>query len=305
MGLNVNNKKTYHLIDDYGLMMNQHELQNTNVLSAHGDAIGHTVDAYFAYNYKPFVDSVKKCFKEEADDKGSFIQGYRSPYHFGAEPNTMSRDHIINALILMKLEDQDFLKKLSKGLRWKISDKYSFTIDSWLWMKGIAGNKFYMFLWYILNIFLVIFYVILNKIVYKISGVGKEVPQSEFVLTDESEISDKIKKCRKIVYPMYAIYLHCFQLYVSPNSIGKWLIKKMSLLFVDKQNFILKVVLGAKVDKNNVYSYKPMYGGRWTTYLNQMNDRFLKIIDDNPEYIEENLVDVDLLISIYEKSGKK
>lgn len=306
MGLNINNKKTYHQYDDFtGLMRNIHEAGNPDKLKAHGDAIGHTVDAYIAYEYKPFIESVKNCFKEEKDKKGSFIQGYRSPYHFGQTPNTMSRDHIINTLILMKLtNNMDFLKKLSKGLRWKISDRYSFTLDSWLWMKGISGNKFYMFLYYIMSIPYLFFSAIWNKIIYKLGGFGNEVPQDEFVLVPEEQISDKMKKYRKLVSPMYATYSKAFQTYVSPNSFGKWLIKKIGLLLVDKQNFLLRIMFGAKVDKKDVYSYKSMYGGRWTTYLNKLNDRFLKIIDI-PEQIEENVVDVDILIAMYEKIGKK
>jgi hypothetical protein len=305
MGLNIDNRKTYHIFDVFtGLMRNQDEAKNPDLLKAHGDGIGHTVDAFLAYGYKPFVDAVKHCFKEEVDEKGSFIQGYRSPYHFGIEPNTMSRDHIINALVLMKLEDKVFLKKLSKKLRWKISDRYSFTIDSWLWMKGISGNKLAMFFYYVIDIPFLLFSVIWNKIIYKLGKFGKEVPQDEFVLVPEDDISDKKKKLRKLVYPMYALHQKAFQLYVTPNSIGKWLTKKIALWGVDKQNFLLRIMFGGKVNSKDVYSYKSMCGGRFSTYLNQMNDRFLKIID-NPEHIEENVVDVDLLRKMYKKIGKK
>ena len=37
-------------------------------------------------------------------------------------------------------------------------------------------------------------------------------------------------------------------------------------------------MFGGKVNETDVYSYKPMYGGRWTTSLNDLNDRYLVII---------------------------
>ena len=68
---------------------------------------------------------------------------------------------------------------------------------------------------------------------------------------------------------------------------------------------LFQLILGAKVNDKYVYSYKPMYGGRWTTYLSKMNDRFLKVIDDNPEFITENNVDVDILRKMFNEIGKK
>jgi hypothetical protein len=307
MGLNVNNKKTFYLVDEYGgLMTNQHELQNPSKTNAHGDAIGHTLDAYMAYNYEPFVENVKKCFVEKTDAKGTYIQAYRSQYHIDENVNTMSRDHVLATTVLMKLANEtDFLKKLSKGLRWKISDKYSFTIDSWLWLKGISGNKLYMFLFYLIDIPVTFVSILWNKIIYKLGEFGKELPQDKYVMKPESEISEKIKKYRKLVYPLYSINHKAFMMYSVPNSLGKWLMKKICLWIIDEQNFYLRVMFGDKVDEKDVYSYKSMYGGRWTTYLNDMNDRYMLEIIKTPEYITENVVDVNLLMTMYEKIGKK
>lgn len=304
MGLNLFNKNTYHLVDDEGFMQNLHEAQNPDILKAHGDAIGHNADAFFAYYHKPFIDVIKNCYVLKTENNKTFLQGYRSPHHVRANDLTMSRDHILNTLILMKFVNDPFLKTMSKKLRWKISDKYNFTIESWLWMKGIAGSKFYMFLYYLIDIPVMFFSVLWNKIIYKLGGFGNELSQDKFVLIPENEIPSKQKKYRKMIYPMYAFYSKSFQLYVSPNSLGKKILKKICLWGIDKQNFLLRIMFGANVNKNDVYSYKPMYGGRWSTHLNNLNDRFLKIIE-NPIEIEENVVDVDLLIKIYNRINNK
>ena len=303
MGLNLLNKKTYYLVDDEGFMQNAHEAENPDILKAHGDAIGHNADAFFAYDYTPFIDVIKQCYVFKYKKGKKYLQGYRSPHHVRANDMTMSRDHILNTLILMKFVNDPFLNVMSENLKWKISDKYSFTIGLWLWMKGITGNKFFMFLFYLIDIPVILFSILWNKVIYKIGGFGKELPQDKFVLIPENEISAKQRKLRKIVYPMYALNIKAFQLYVSPNSLGKRILKKICLMGIDEQNFLLRIMFGGKVKKEDVYSYKSMYGGRWSTYLNNLNDRFLKIID-NPEYIEENVVDVDILIKMFRKCQK-
>lgn len=313
MGFNPNNKKTHYQVDkEYGdgyeFFVSKNQLSNPNKSSAFGDAVGHNCTAFIAYEYKPFVESVKYCFKWKND---KYIQGYRHPVCFDLENNTMSRDHILYALILMKLAGEDeFLKDMGKNLRWKISDRYSFTIESWFWMKGIYGNniynKFMMSLYYLIEIPISILYVLWNKSIFLLGGFKKELSQEEYILKSEDELSKRKKKYRKLIYPIYALHLKAFMLYASNNSLGKWLLKRISLMGTDKQNFLLRLMFGGKVKKEDVYSYKSMYGGRWSTSLNDLNDRFLKIISQE-ELIEENAIDKDILIKMYNnlKKNKK
>lgn len=306
MGLDINNKNSGEIIDDYGLVTTRDALLKDDIYKAVGDSIGNTSDAYFAYDYKPFIQSVKNCFIEKTDKKGNYIQGYRHPIHFDREYNDMSRDHITYTLIMMKHSGElEFLKKLSKNLRWKISDRYTFTPDSWLWMKGIAGNSFAMFFYYLIAIPVTFLSVLWNKIIYKLGGFGPEVPQDEFVAVKESELSKRKIFFRKIKYPIYAVFQSGFSLYVSPDSIGKTILKKIFLWNIDPQNFMLRIMFGGKVKEEDVYSYKSMHGTRFTTYLSDLNDReYLRIITD-PQLLEANVIDVDLLRKMYEKIGKK
>lgn len=310
MGLDINNKNSELIVDKFGLITSRDaELKDNkeDLYSAVGDSIGNTSDAYFAYEYEPFVQAVKNCFLEKIDNRGKkYIQGYRHPIHFDREYNDMSRDHISYTLIMMKQAGEyDFLKKLSKGLRWKISDRYTFTPDSWLWMKGIAGNRFAMFLYYLISIPVTFLSVFWNKIIYKLGGFSKEVNQNDYIFVDYSKHSKRKIFFRKLIYPIYAIYQNSFILYVSPNCIGKTILKKIFLWNIDPQNFMLRIMFGGKVKNENVYSYKSMYGTRFTTYLSDLNDRcWLSIITD-PQRLEANVVDVDLLRKMYETIGKK
>ena len=58
---------------------------------------------------------------------------------------------------------------------------------------------------------------------------------------------------------------------------------------IDDPNFTLAdclyaITLYAEQYAKDVYSYKPMYGGRWSTYLNDMNDRYMLKIIENTDF---------------------
>ena len=300
MGLDLNKKSGQH-VDEYGMMVGENPQWNPNGDAGMGDSIGTNLDAYLAYDHEPFVSAVKSCYKLIVDDEGQYVQGYRHPSLIDVEYNTLSRDHILNTLILMKISNNHvFLKFISDNLRWKISDKYSFTIDLWLWMKGISGNRFAMFLYYLIDIPIMLVSIIWNKMINLIGGFGCESKQDEFVIVQNGDISKRKKYLRGLRYPLYTIAQKSYMMYASPNSFGKWLMKKICLWGVDEQNFFLRVMFGDKISREEVYSYKAMSGWRWTTHLNELNDRDLHIITD-PTKLESNVLDVDLLRKMYEK----
>jgi len=205
----------------------------------------------------------------------------------------------------MKLANEtEFLKMLSKKLRWKISDRFNFSVDLWLWMKGITGNKFAMFMYYLIAIPVAFFSVMWNKVIYTLGGFGKEVPQDKYVFTSKENLSKRKLFFRKYIYPIYAIYQNAFVLYATPDSIGKKILKRIFLWNIDKQNFLLRIMFGGKVSKEEVYSYKSMTGTRWTAYLNDLNDRSSLQIEKDPLRLEFNVIDVDLLRKMYETIGK-
>lgn len=240
MGLDLNYKDGLW-VDEYGLMLGHNPDWNPNGDMGKGDCIGTALDAYLAYDYEPFVRAVKNCYEIKHDEKGMYVQGYRHPSYKGNDYNDMSRDHILNTLVMMKASnDHVFLKFLSKNLRWKISDRYNFTIDLWLWMKGISGNKWAMFVYYLIIIPMMFFSILLNKIIYLLAGISKEVPQDKFAQENKRIFSKFELFLIGLKYPLYTLCQMSFMLYVTPDSLGKRLLKKICLWNIDEQNFLLR-----------------------------------------------------------------
>jgi hypothetical protein len=307
MGLDLTKKNTEFIVDEYGMMLERGPSWGPLDSYDLDDSIGTTGDAYMTYGNKIFIEAIKKCFVEVTESGKTYIQGYRHPSYINQPGyyNDMSRDHHIYALTAMKYAGEtEYLKKLSKGLRWKISEKFKMTPDMWLWMKGIAGNWFAMILFYILEIILILFYTAYDKFLYKLGNFGLDLPQDQYKgKTHEEKGKIKTFLCN-IEYPMYAFYQVILMAYVSNKSIGRWLLRKTCTLLVDPRNYLLCLISGKKVSKEDVYSYKSMVGWRWTTHLNDMCDREVYIIT-NSKLLEANVLDVDIIRKFYTEIYEK
>ena len=301
MGLDVNNKNGF-FVDEFNLILCQNRDGSLTGDIGMGDCIGTTADAYRAYHYKPFLDGIMSCFV----DRGDYLQAYRHPSKIDKTPNTMSRDHIAYALYIMKYAGkEDNVKYLSKKLRWKISDRFKFTIDLWLYMKAIAGSRLALAAYYLIAIPYLLFNMLYKRLVFKICGLPAEMKQSEWKGIPPFPVLPKWKyKMYKGLFPMYSLYQTAFLIDVLPRSPFRWLLRKILLIGTDKQNFITRLMLGdKKVNKEDVYAYKAMWGGRFTSYLSALDSRNLEVITD-PKMLEANVVEVDLLREIYrEKIG--
>jgi hypothetical protein len=304
MYFNFTVKDTYIFSDQHNMVLYQNPGWDPNGNNGKGDSIGRTVDAYIAYEDTKFISAVKECFIYKVDKRGhQYLQGYRHPDYMNDEYNDMSRDHIINTLILLKyINDEETLKTYSKKLRWKISDRFSFTIDSWLWMMGVAGSWVCLKLWYILTVLIMGFNAIWNKTIYKIAPFSEEIPQNQFEPYMPEQLTHQQLQLRKLLYPAYALNILSWQLYVLKDSWFKRLVQKLTLKITGKENFLMRLLLD---DKNlpsfeDVYTYKMMTGGRWSAMLNETNDRDIRIIT-NLRLIRENRLEEDLLLRIYNK----
>jgi len=292
-------KTTETFIDEHGMTMSQNYNWKPDGDNGEGDSIGRTLHAYIAWRYPEAIEAVKKCFRYETDNKGRlYIQGYRHPNRIGDGYNDMSRDHITNMLVFMKLVDDPFLDELIDGLRWKISDRYTFTPDLWLWMKALKGSRWRRFIWYCVAIPIQFFQMLWNKYVWKKGGFEPELTQEKFEPTKPENLTKNELKWRARIYPYYALLIFGLQLYVMPNTLGKRISQKICLWGTPNQNFVMKLLFGGKVTQEEVNNYKPMKGGRWSGILNKINDRDLRIITD-PVLTEANLLDVDFLKTIY------
>ena len=170
-------------------------------------------------------------------------------------------------------------------------------------MKGIAGNKIAMFLYYFLEIPTLFFSIVWNKILWKIGRFKPEPKQDKYVKVLNENISKRKRKIRKLMFPYYSLLQIGFMIYSSNNNLGDKILKKIGLWGTPNENILMKLLFGGKVTKEEVYSYKPMTGDRWSTVLNEINDRDVHIIN-NPELIKENVIDVDIIKKLYNKKYK-
>lgn len=309
MGLDINNKSTQQYVDEYGLIL------SNNADGSKGDCIGTTADAYRAYGYHGLIDGIKKCYAC-TDDSCNKLQAHRHPSHIGIKPNTMSRDHVAYTLLIMKYAgEKEFLKTLSKKLTWKISDRFNFTIDLWLYMKAISGcwisRLFFRQLYWIVMFLHIPFLVLYRKSVFSYCKIQPELTQKEWEFERERLKPLPLTKFKWLLVknlrslPMYTIYQMAFMWDVLPDSPIKFIMKRILRIGVDKQNYVVRMMLGdKKYSKEEIYSYKPMTGGRFTTYLNALTDRHVEVITD-PKLIEANVVEVDLVRKIYEELNSK
>jgi hypothetical protein len=306
MGLNFEKKYLQNFIDDYGLMVERPYDWDTTGDNDPGDSIGGTAFAYLAYEDKRLIDAIKKCYVYKKDSKGEYIEPFRHPsfINLTGYTNDMSRDHVIYTLGIMNYAgEKKFVKELAKKLRWKFNSKFQMTIDMWLWMKGIGGNPIAMFFYYIVEFIIMLISLVYNAVLYKIAKFGPELSQDIYKQANDKDRTNIQKKVMQIRYPFYAFCFSAFMNFTTKNNIGKFLLNKLYSLFIPKYNTYMKLLVGSKVSKEEVYVYKSMTGTRWTTILNNLNDRDVHIITDL-KTLEDNVIDVDIIKTLYKKNNK-
>ena len=70
---------------------------------------------------------------------------------------------------------------------------------------------------------------------------------------------------------------------------------------VGNTNYVQQMWLGKKdIPRDKVESFKHMRGGRWSGYLNNRNDRDMKVFTDDRYTV--NLQDVDLVRHLYNET---
>lgn len=304
---------TYSFVDQINkMMLSQNPSWNPTGGNGKGDAIGRSKDSYFAYKEPRFVDGVKNCWLKV--DKGSkyYYKGHRYPTPEYFEKD-MSRDHTSNTFVLMKLAGEDeWLKEITTHNRWVITDKHtnskgkeigkhSYTPALWGFAKSFAGKWWGAPLFYFMSFFKLILYHFQNGLVYLMGWFSRELKQEDY--NAQNMALQHQSKWRnfwgKIDYPIYALQLFAWQLFVMKKNPMKRLLQYMSYLLIPRYNYVLKLLFDVgKVTKEDVLEYKPMKGGRWTTPLNELNDRDVGIID-NEDYLKANTLDKDLLIALW------
>lgn len=297
----------------------------TKVTDGVGDALWRTGFAYITYKNAYFRVGMLKCFKERADKKGRYLQAYR---HHTIPTHGVSRDQIISALVAFKFhEDLLHLFRICGKLRWKLSrqpekfDKMPWliidiakffseariTLDMWLWMKAISNNsKFYGGLFSLISFFIVGLSQLWNKVLYKLARLKVCSPDILLDFKPLRNPNDFEKKIFKLHYPAYAFHLFAWQLYTTPDNLIKRICKKMCLSFTEKSNYLLILLFGGKVSRNDIENYKPMNGIRWQSIFFEGLYDGTEMIEPHPILSdlyssEDNVLDNDLLWTVADK----
>lgn len=275
--------KSFWYFDDNDIL-----LERLGWSDGKGDSSGRTAFAYICYPNESFLkDAILRCVKVRDD---SYIQFYRYP-DYGA--NTMSRDHV-GAIILALYINRDFdeLDFILTNLPWRLSRKYTQTIDFWLWQKTLFyRDRWHRWVW--ANCFILLTFVQFalivpwNFIIRMIIG-AKKIDPTNFVYKKPAKWRRFINK---ICYPQFALFLLAWQVKVLPKSIFKWFLQK--LLSIESGNIVIDAVLGKKIDK---IDYTPTTSFIWSRRMNNFDDITLrKMTDEESAYNDLNRCMIDYL----------
>jgi hypothetical protein len=271
-------------LDDQGMVVDSQDPQSFR------DSIGATLDALLAYYPdEELLTGILNCI--EYNDDGT-VTLYRHPTK---RTDDMSRDHVINLLLALKIYGRDELDGVVNGLQWKISDKHNFSVDSWLWMKSLTGSLKYRVLFYLVGIPYMLVVLLWNKVLYAIGGFKPEHDHDtyEFIPNDKKpKIQNQI---RPYIFPAYATYKMALMLFVMPDSISKKIMQKVTLGVTSRYNWLIQIMLGrCRIKNSDVNNYDAMRGGRWSIVLNGEDDRGV-IKEPDKDLVEYNNIEQDLL----------
>jgi len=293
------NKNTFYYMDEFGLVLKQPLWEGDNC--GKGDCLSRTgVYAYKAWGDIKFVNSIEThCMQVKKDKKGKYYwQLLRHPLW---TENDMSRDHVVGCLLALKFTNKNCeIEYLSEKIRWRISDKYTFTIDTWAWMKILAGKWWWSPVFYIAEYPVMFFNMLWNKFWLWYGDFSPEVhPRNWNVHYVDKYATRKQLKIREWLYPTYALEGLAWMLYVlKPNIFMRglqWIIRKI----VSRYNFLIKLLANdTSVREIDVMQHHQMTGNRWTVTLNETCNRHVNHILKK-EWIKANRLEEDILKAIW------
>ena len=259
-------------------------LENIPWADSRGDSMGRNAFAYICWpNESRLKDSIMQCVKLRDD---GYIQIYRYP-GFGGD--TVSRDHV-GAMIIALYVNRDFdeLEWVLSNLPWKLSRKYSQTIDFWLWLRSIKNkNRGYFFL--LLTLIQFMFVVLYNAAIRKIIGIKKATPP-----IDHKPMRGWKKLLAKTLYPHYALFLLSWQIRILPASIIKRIVQR--LLRIESNNIVIDAILGRKILKVEYESYRPTTSFIWSRRMDTNDDVMIRpMTDAESKYNDLNQAMLDYL----------
>lgn len=231
------------------------------------DNLWRTSLAYIAWGDPALKDGMIKCTRWVKPNR---IQYYRTTYH---DDQDVSRDQVTMFLAAMAIMGED-VKPYIKATKWKLSERHTLTPDMWLWMKALGGSKIARKLFYLM-----------------------EIP-----LTKLNYFWNKSKLSRHI-YPGYAAHLLAWQMYALNHTSNHSMALSSTLLkIIDKDNYLVQLLLGYEVSADKINGVKPMTDFVWQRYKSSTKSHLRPLTSEEAEY---NTLDVDVLNAIYNRERCK
>lgn len=266
-----------------------------------GDSLWETSIAYITYGDADLKNSILKCFRKFSmiDKNGYLYQASRASNRYGEDD--VSRDQVILALTALKYNnDIDELIEIINHLPYKLSRRFTMTPTMWMWIKQLpTNNTFFATLFNIFLFFELIVAIPLTKSFRYFAGVDKSMPIGQYISKDKrKEIMFRI--FNTIKFPGFALHLYAWQIFTTKNiPILSWINKKIMLLDVEDDNYLLQMLLGNKVDIKLIDEYKSTTNWRPSGRLNgcQYFDAWY-LNDDEVKY---NQLDKDIQYRIRQK----
>lgn len=212
----------HRFIDKHSCLLQQNT-HGTCIECGKGDALWRTSLAYIAYNDQQFYDGMMACIDKNIElGRPNSIKR-----HPDKDEKDTSRDQVIMFLVALFLKgDGCECGELAKKLKYRISNRYRWTIGSWLWVKMLGGKQWLKYLWSFLICFTACTFLV--NYPYKWLGIKNEK-----------------------LYPfLFTAHLTAWMLYVTPNNSFKWLASKIMLGGIPKSNLLIRKLLGCKVDNS-------------------------------------------------------
>jgi len=293
------------------------------------DALFRTSLSYIAYGDPILKQGVVSCFTKIFKGKKYYYQGARCYPRYGE--NDVSRDQTILALSSLKFNDNlDELNEIGRNLRYRLSKRFIMTPALWIWIRMICtDSKFYNILFGLMEIIELLPSVLWNKIVRKILKYDKQYTMDWYMGIDpttglwhnwdgkgwiftpnvdwanngyklyganqkrlsENKILDLLDKTE---FPEYAAHLGSWMISFMQNGFLKNILKKIMIWDIEKENYLLNMLMDNDVDIQKIDDYKPMWQFRWSSRFNgTYYTRYLE--DDDAKY---NVLDKDILYSV-------
>lgn len=235
------------------------------------DGIGRNAFAYICWPNETWLkDTLMNCIRQRDD---TFVQFYRYPRHGAID---MSRDHVGAIILALHINrDEKELKFVLDNLPWRLSRKYTQTIDFWLWQKALKWEKFrYLIsnIFYALNLLIFSLIIPWNFIIRTMIGIYKV--EIKDLPVEYEEFKGIRKLLKETIYPHFSLFLLSWQIKVLPDSFLKYILQRFLLL--ESRNIVIDSLLGKELTKERYESFQPTTSFIWSRPIDSTDEIYMK-----------------------------